>query len=321
MKRKMRTPNLFSMTIPRDRAPANGAAGKMRTVDLFAGAGGLSLGFQRAGFDVVAAYDKWGPALTCYEENFDHPVFSVDLSDIEASVEHISQYAPEVVIGGPPCQDFSSAGKRTEGNRASLTENFAIIATRCKPRAIVMENVARARISAAYARAKNTLADCGYHVTEAVLDASLCGCPQLRKRFFSVATMVPPNGLLEDLLYGGSSEQLTVGEYMGDELDTEHYYRHPRNYSRRGIYSIHEPSATIRGVNRPIPPNYPGHPLDSAPISEARPLTTYERSRIQTFPKNWAWPRAKTTAEQLIGNAVPVELGSFVATCIREAAL
>ena len=258
MKRKMRTPNLFSRTIPLDRAPANGAAGKMRTVDLFAGAGGLSLGFQQEGFDVVAAYDNWGPALTCYEDNFDHPIFAIDLSDIEASVEHVSQYSPEAVIGGPPCQDFSSAGKRTEGNRASLTENFAIIATRCKPQVVVMENVARARGSAAYARAKDILKNCGYHVTEAVLDASLCGCPQLRKRFFSIATLDPPNGLLEDLLFGGSAEQLTVAEYMGDELDTEHYYRHPRNYSRRGIYSIDEPSATIRGVNRRSRPIIPG---------------------------------------------------------------
>ena len=153
MKRAMRTPGLFSTAAPRDRIPANGPARKMRTVDFFAGAGGLSLGFQRAGFDVAAAYDKWGPALTCYENNFDHPIFSVDLSDIETSVDHASQYAPEAVIGGPPCQDFSSAGKRIEGSRASLTENFAIIATRCKPQVIVMENVARTRGSVAYARA------------------------------------------------------------------------------------------------------------------------------------------------------------------------
>ena len=53
----------------------------MRAVDLFSGCGGLSLGFEEAGFDVVAAYDNWQPAIAVYEANFAHPIFNVDLSD------------------------------------------------------------------------------------------------------------------------------------------------------------------------------------------------------------------------------------------------
>ncbi len=52
----------------------------MNTIDLFAGCGGLSLGFQNAGFVVKAAFDNWKPALDVYRENFSHPIFDIDLS-------------------------------------------------------------------------------------------------------------------------------------------------------------------------------------------------------------------------------------------------
>ena len=58
----------------------------MRVVDLFCGCGGLSLGFEKAGFDVVAAYDNWNAALHVYNSNFKHPAKFLDLSDVEACV-------------------------------------------------------------------------------------------------------------------------------------------------------------------------------------------------------------------------------------------
>lgn len=307
----------------RERVP-----GGARVVDLFAGAGGLSLGFEAAGFSLEAAYDNWLPALSCYAANFDHPVHELDLCDVDLATEEVSVYSPDVVIGGPPCQDFSSAGKRREGMRASLTEAFINIAVSCSAEIIVMENVPRSRSSETYIRAREILTTHGYNLFESVLDASLCGVPQRRKRFFSIAWL-SDNGrkdakCLQDYFSEAlSQESLTVADYMGDEIDFIHYYRHPRNYSRRGVYSIFEPSATIRGVNRPVPPSYPGHPLDAAPASDVRPLTAQERSRIQTFPPDWSWEEggAKTTVEQLIGNAVPVELGRFVAEGISEALL
>ena len=81
---------------------------------------------------------------------------------------------------------------------------------------------------------------------------------------------------------------MIVREYMKDELDIDYYYRHPRNYSRRAIFSVDEPSPTVRGVNRPIPESYQKHRGDAADPSEnVRPLTTIERARIQTFPDNF----------------------------------
>jgi DNA (cytosine-5)-methyltransferase 1 len=112
---------------------------------------------------------------------------------------------------------------------------------------------------------------------------------------------------------------MTIRDYFGNSLGVNHYYRHPRNYNRRGIFSIDEPSPTVRGVNRPLPKGYKGHSADSAPISnDIRPLTTLERSYIQTFPKNFQWSGTKTALEQLIGNAVPVKLAEFVGNCLQE---
>ena len=294
--------------------------GQFKVVDLFAGVGGLSMGFQLAGFNVVAGYDNWERAIGVYSSNLDHDAHLLDLTDTDTAIRHVARYTPDVVIGGPPCQDFSSAGKRQERSNAYLTECFARIAIDSDPLAIVMENVPRARSSYAYEQARNLIDDVGYSIDEIVLDASLCGVPQLRKRFFSIALRDDDARIVTDRLASNMGmTSMSVADYLRDEIDTEFYYRHPRNYSRRAIYSIFEPSATIRGVNRPIPPNYPGHHLDAASLEFARPLTTYERSRIQTFPTDWEWAGTKTDIETMIGNAVPVELARFVAEGLKVA--
>ena len=67
----------------------------INAVDLFAGCGGLSLGFQNAGINIMAAFEFWDKAADCYEKNFDHPVMRIDLSDVENAVETILPYKPE----------------------------------------------------------------------------------------------------------------------------------------------------------------------------------------------------------------------------------
>lgn len=286
-------------------------------VDLFAGGGGLSLGFTRAGFSVAAAVENWKPAIAVYEANFtDHPVRDIDLSDENAAVQYISDFAPDMIMGGPPCQDFSSAGKRDENlGRASLTISFANIIAKCQPRFFLMENVARAASSQAFKKALSTFKQAGYGLTIKVLDAAYCGAPQLRKRLIVLGSMGERDGFLDDALEAGlSTEPMTLRKYFRNRLSFEHYYRHPRSYARRAVFSIDEPSPTIRGVNRPVPRGYPGHEGDSKTLdSTVRSLTTQERSRIQTFPVNFKLPGCKTDIEQVIGNAVPVKLAEYVA--------
>ncbi len=293
----------------------------LRTIDIFAGGGGLSLGFANAGFNIVAAFDNWQPAIGLYEANFsNHPIIKADLLNPKV-IDQIGTYKPDLIIGGPPCQDFSSAGKRDEKlGRANLTVSFAKIVCELRPAFFVMENVDRAVKSNAFKHSKMLFEQSGYALSIKILDASLCGVPQVRKRLVVIGELNGRDGFLEDLLERRLSEKkMTLRDYFGDTLDIDHYYRHPRSYLRRGVFSIDEPSPTVRGINRPVPKGYPGHPGDTSPITgKIRPLTTKERSQIQTFPKSFKLVGSKTEVEQIIGNAVPVKLAEFVAKGLRE---
>jgi DNA (cytosine-5)-methyltransferase 1 len=289
-------------------------------IDLFCGVGGLSLGFEQAGIPISASFDYWDQALVVYNLNFAHKAAKLDLSDVPVAVSELQKHPANMIVGGPPCQDFSHAGKRTEKDRAELTKCFAEIVVALKPQIFVMENVDRIIKSKAWETAKIVLKSGGYGLTEKILDASFCGCPQIRKRFFCVGFLNKDDGILSPYIEKNISEkQMTVRDYFGKNIDTDYYYRHPRNYSRRAVYSIDEASPTIRGVNRPIPKGYPGHPSDPVTVSErVRPLSTSERSQIQTFPKDFVWAGNKTDIEQMIGNAVPVNLAKFVALAIID---
>jgi len=291
-----------------------------KIVDLFAGCGGLSLGFQNIGYELVGAYELWDKAATTYEANFDHPVYREDLSDVSGAIRRIQSLDPDIIIGGPPCQDFSHAGKRVEDKRAALTESFAEIVTSINPRWFLMENVDRAQKSTSYAAAREIFKKADYGLTEVILNAGVCGVPQRRKRFFCFGALgADDDFLLEYINSSMSQKEMTMRDYFGQSLDFEYYYRHPRNYSRRAIYSIDEPSATIRGVNRPVPQGYPGHHLDAKVLDGTiRALTTLERALIQTFPPNYKWYGNKTDVELMIGNAVPVKLAEFVAKALTH---
>lgn len=292
----------------------------MNTIDLFAGCGGLSLGFQNAGFEIKAAFDNWQPAIAVYQANFTHKVFNLNLGD-DSAISVLDYFSPQMIIGGPPCQDFSSAGKRDETlGRADLTLNFAEIVKNILPEWFVMENVPRIEKSGILREAKKIFASAGYGLTEKVLNASFCYVPQNRKRFFLIGHLKSADDFLDFYLEKNqTSKPMTVFEHLGESLNTEFYYRHPRSYLRRGIFSIYEPSPTVRGVNRPIPKTYVKHSGDACePNGKVRPLTTIERSYLQTFPKDFKFFGNKSDLEQMIGNAVPVKLAEYVANCIKE---
>jgi DNA (cytosine-5)-methyltransferase 1 len=293
----------------------------MKTVDLFSGCGGMSLGFQTAGFEIVAAYDNWELANTVYAANFDHEVHSFDLSNAKACAKHIKQhYAPRAIIGGPPCQDFSIAGKRKELHRANLTVSFAKIACAVRPKLVVMENVYSIADSSSLKKALSIFKKHDYGITTRIIDSSLTGVPQRRKRFFLVGLAGGADDYFGQALDASLAKRpMTVRDYFGKRLKISYYYAHPRNYKRRAIFSVDEPSSTIRRVNRPIPANYRQHPADKTGVFPGlRPLSTRERSFLQTFPSSFTFEGTPSQVEHLIGNAVPVKLAEYVARTVMH---
>lgn len=292
-----------------------------RTVDLFAGCGGMSLGFQNAGFEIIAAYDNWQPAIDIYRQNFKHPIFKRDLAK-ENILDELKSLNPDTIIGGPPCQDFSIAGKlNLTGERANLTRVYCNIITNILPKWFVMENVYTIERSPIFTEVISIFKNIGYGITKHIWDASYMGVPQMRKRYFVIGCLGEKDDfILQQLLDGLTNERMTVRKYFAENpLDTEYIYLHPRNYKRRGIFSIDEPCSTIRSVNRPIPANYSIHPADkTSDLSKVRPLSTKERSYIQTFPESFKLTGANSYIEQAIGNAVPVKMAEYIAQNILK---
>ena len=82
----------------------------MNGVDLFSGCGGMSLGFATADIEILRAYEYWDEAISCYQRNFQHPIIKADLSNYQEYIDEIAALTPDIIFGGPPCQDFSHAG-------------------------------------------------------------------------------------------------------------------------------------------------------------------------------------------------------------------
>jgi len=293
---------------------------KPRVVDLFSGCGGMTLGFENAGFAVVAAFDNWKPAVEVYKANFKHPITQIDLNEDEA-LELIQAEKPDVIVGGPPCQDFSIAGGRDfSGKRANLTLRFAEIVIDTKPKYFVMENVYNIQGTPVLSKVLEQFSEAGYGLTHGVFDASLMNVPQKRKRYFVIGELDGQNDGLRELIEKSmAKESLTVREYLGNKLKTDFYYMHPRSYARRAVFSVDEPSATIRGVNRPMPQTYKFHNADAAKsFDKIRALNSVERGLLQTFPEDFVFLGPKTSVEQMIGNAVPVNMANFIAQRLME---
>jgi DNA (cytosine-5)-methyltransferase 1 len=207
----------------------------MRAIDLFAGAGGFSLGATYAGFHVDHAIeiDEWA-AATLARNHEGTRITQVDITTLsdEWVRSEIPRY-PELLIGGPPCQGFSHAGpsrKDPKDPRNSLFEEFIRFVGLLEPAVAIVENVPgilRAK-TANGERVANVIESefrrLGYQVTRLTLDADLYGVPQIRRRVFFIASLsgselsVPPptHTEAEDLFTSGLPPVLTLREAIGD---------------------------------------------------------------------------------------------------------
>ncbi|GAB3332598.1 DNA mismatch endonuclease Vsr [Micromonospora halotolerans] len=171
----------------------------LRAIDLFCGAGGLTEGFKLAGFEVTFALDKDKDSYETYRLN--HPGVRVECASITdyspAEIASMAGGRVDVVIGGPSCQGFSTAGRRNgwvkpEDERNSLWEHMLAVVAELKPRAFMMENVpGMVYWKAGHFGAKilDAFKDLGYSVTKDILLAADYGVPQRRRRLFIVGLL------------------------------------------------------------------------------------------------------------------------------------
>lgn len=175
--------------------------GRPLAVDLFAGAGGLSAGLEKAGWTVVTAVDHNEAALQTHRANFPGKALNLDLSnqeEVKALIEELSSLGIDLIAGGPPCQPFSRAGRAkirslvANGHRDSsdprkeLWRSFVAVIIGIHPRAVLMENVPDMAIGddlRVVRELASTLEAYGYDVDYRLLDAWRYGVPQHRKRF------------------------------------------------------------------------------------------------------------------------------------------
>lgn len=166
---------------------------KPKVIDLFCGCGGLSQGFIDAGYNVILGIDKWQDAIETF--NFNHKNSNGIVADLlTLSPETVSKNEKidnvDVIIGGPPCQGFSIAGKRiVDDERNQLYKSFLHYVEFFRPKAFLMENVPNIMSIGQGAIKEQIIIDfenIGYKISNKILLASDYGVPQNRKRAFFV---------------------------------------------------------------------------------------------------------------------------------------
>lgn len=166
---------------------------EIKVLDLFSGCGGLSYGFEKAGFKIVAGIDNWDDALKTFQKNHKNSkVMNIDLGTFSAKKTKVEVGEVDIVVGGPPCQGFSISGNRDLNDpRNMLYKGFVETVKVFNPRVFVLENVPNL-VSIGQGKIKDAIitdfTKLGYDVKYKVLLASDYGVPQNRRRVIFVGT-------------------------------------------------------------------------------------------------------------------------------------
>lgn len=160
----------------------------LTAVDLFCGAGGASLGFEQAGFDVRAAVDDDRVPLRTHNENLAGDVVLHDLATVDPSVLPDDARTPDVVHGSPPCKGFSDAGRMDpDDDRNELVFRFVDWVSELQPPVVTFENVRGLLSMSAANDLWAAFSAAGYRVRHRVINAADYGVPQRRRRLLAVA--------------------------------------------------------------------------------------------------------------------------------------
>lgn len=328
----------------------------MKCIELFAGAGGLALGIEKAGFETIGLIEFNKPAADTLKKN--RPEWNVICDDIaNISCLDLEEYFSikkgelDLLSGGAPCQAFSYAGKRLglEDTRGTLFYHYAIFLQKLQPKMFLFENV-RGLLTHDNGKTYKTMVsvfeDAGYSIQYKVLNAWDYGVAQKRERLITI-------GIRNDLKESISYEYPIPHEYkpvLRDVLQNVPESLGTRYSAKKeAIFSLVPPGGYWRDIPEDIAKDYmkscwymgggrtgilrrlsmdePSLAVLTSPSQkqtdrchplEPRPFTVRENARCQSFPDEWEF--CGTVGEQYkqVGNAVPVNLAYDIAVKIKE---
>lgn len=326
----------------------------MNVISLFSGCGGLDLGFERAGFDILVANEFDKTIWDTFEAN--HPKTKLIKGDIRNIEESNFPDKVDGIIGGPPCQSWSEAGslKGIEDDRGKLFFEYIRILKDKQPKFFLAENVSGMLANRHSEAVKNIISmfeECGYNVSLNLVNAKDYGVAQERKRVFYIGFrkdlhinfQFPEGSTKED------NKKITLKDIIWDLQDSavpaeKKNHRNPNainnneyftgSYStifmsRNRVKSWDEQAYTVQASGRQCQLHPQAPKMVKVGKNDCRfvkgkeklyrRMTVREVARIQGFPDNFKFIYDKVdTGYKMIGNAVPVNLAFEIAVAIKK---
>jgi DNA (cytosine-5)-methyltransferase 1 len=316
---------------------------KIKTVELFSGAGLMSEGFRRHGFGTVLAAEADPRAVQSFNRNVANVAIEWDVQKVRKDI------ACDVIVAGPPCQGFSSLGKRQvhdERNRLSLC--VVDWARHSGADVVVIENVPQFLRSSYWETIKRRLSRQGFESTSWILDAADFGAPQRRVRGFGILSKIGlpaqpkktvkrpvtvreafqdiPIEVDEEGMHVApapseiAAQRFTVIPPGGDKRDILRAAPDlcPPSWARMGAQAVDvwgrmeydKPANTIRCAFQNASKGRYIHPLAD------RVISLREGARLQGVPDHWTFVGDRSSIARQIGNGVPIPLAAAVAKAI-----
>lgn len=324
----------------------------MKSIELFAGAGGLALWLEKAGFNHIGLveFDKTA-ARTLKKNRPEWNVLCEDIKDVASrNLEEefdIKKYELDLLSGGAPCQSFSYAGKRLGLNdiRGTMFYHYATFLEKLQPKMFLFENV-KGLLSHDKGKTYETILsifeDEGYIVQHEVLNAWDYGCPQKRERLITIGIR---KDLIEKISFNFPKPYNFRPTLRNVVLDTNPPESDYSKYSpyKESVFKLVPPGGYWKDIDQDVAKEYmkscyymgggrtgilrrlsldepcltvltsPGmKQTDRCHPLEVRPFTYRENARIQTFPDSWQFCGTLSEKYKQVGNAVPVTLAEEI---------
>jgi DNA (cytosine-5)-methyltransferase 1 len=316
---------------------------KLTSVDLFCGAGGITKGFELAGFNNICGLDWFKEAGMTYRKNFNHAHVEGDISSPDKKQELYDKVRKglkgktlNVIAGGFPCQGFSMSGNRVvDDPRNSLYREMLEIVNELQPEFVVMENVKGLRSMLKGKVEQKIIEDyqaAGYEVNVTILMAANYSTPQKRERIIFICNRVGKKNFHPEPFLN-PAEFVTTREAIQDIMDLED------SVEFNHVRTKHKPEMAERLLAIPegksLYANYSDSwkkcPWDEASCTikenhggvnvhpkRGRVLTAREMARIQSFPDDFIFEGPKSKQLIQLGNAVPPYLAKAIGLAIRK---